>query len=288
MQEEALNSTSAETYNLVTFRLEQEVYALPIEAIIKIISMVTITSIPRVHESVEGIINMRGAAVPVINLRRYLDVPEVPLGLHTPIILVQVSERTMGLIVDEVIDVQEIDGERIARLGDIMPDKLGNVPILEGIVHTPEGTILLLNIEQLFRPSQIEALNRVVDSLPESLVVQRGTVGDFPQRERRSGGAAEDVPPWERCPLVGDGGLLQQGQCPLVRGGNLSQQGQCPLVRGASLPQQGPCPLVQAGDFPQQEGSSTEGEEQLDPSSDRNVSSTEGEDAVEDHPQHSE
>jgi purine-binding chemotaxis protein CheW len=187
MQDEAGNvaapATSAETYNLVTFRLGQEVYALPIEAIIKIISMVTITSIPRVHESVEGIINVRGAAVPVINLRRYLGVPEVPLGLHTPIILVQVSKHTMGLIVDEVIDVQEIDGERVARLGDIMPEKLGDVPILDGIVHMPEGTILLLNIDQLFMPSQIEALTRVVDALPESFV--EGAVGDRPEQKDR-------------------------------------------------------------------------------------------------------
>jgi purine-binding chemotaxis protein CheW len=208
----AASATPAETYNLVTFRLDQETYALPIEAIIKIISMVTITSIPRVHKSVEGIINVRGAAVPVINLRRYLGVPEVALGLHTPIILVQVFGRTMGMIVDEVIDVKEVNVDHVARLGDIMPEKLGDIPILDGIVHTEDGAILLLNIDQLFRPNQIEALTRVMDSLPETLVEQPGAAeGSSPQEKdtMETDHSVEAPPPQEQTMTEGQGIVVE-------------------------------------------------------------------------------
>lgn len=219
MQDKAAKMTSsatpAETYNLVTFRLDQETYALPIEAIIKIISMVTIISIPSVHKSVEGIINVRGAAVPVINLRRYLGVPEVALGLHTPIILVQVSGRTMGLIVDEVIDVKEVNVDRVARLGDIMPEKLGDIPILDGIVHAEDGAILLLNIDQLFRSNQIKALTRVMDSLPETLVKQPGAVEDSSPQENGTMEADHSVeapPPQEQTMTEGQGIVVESPQ----------------------------------------------------------------------------
>ncbi len=181
MEEEKTATVKSESArNLVTFRLDKEIYGLPIDSISKIISMVTITPIPKVHHAIEGIINVRGDIVPVINLRRYLGVPEVPLGLHTPIVLVQMPERTMGLIVDEVMDVLEVEAEQVTHLEQIIPEELGEVPILQGVVHSREGAILLLDIERLFLPSQAKALARVVETLdvPDPVLEEDGEVAD--------------------------------------------------------------------------------------------------------------
>jgi purine-binding chemotaxis protein CheW len=153
--------------NLVTFRLDRQTYALPIEPIVQIIEMVTITPIPQVNHSVEGVINVRGAAVPVINLRRHLGLPEAKLQLHTPIILVQTGERMVGLIVDQVSDVLNVNAGQITCPSDLLPDGLSDAPLLRGLIQSPAGAVLLLDLEHLWasNPAQLaqtlEALSAV-------------------------------------------------------------------------------------------------------------------------------
>lgn len=153
--------------NLVAFRLEQQTYALPIEPVAQIIEMVTITPIPQVNRSsMEGVINVRGATVPVVNLGRHLGLPEAPLQLHTPLILIQTDGRMVGLIVDEVIDVLNLPADQIARPADFLPEGLGGAPILQGLAHTPDGMVLLLDPDHLFLPSQVQALVQAMETLP--------------------------------------------------------------------------------------------------------------------------
>ena len=132
---------------LVTFRLDQKTYALPIEPIVQIIEMVTITPLPKAVNSMEGVINVRGAAVPVINLRRHLDLAETKLQLHTPIILVQTAEWLVGLVVDQVTDVLSISADQIIHPTDVLPTGVGDVPLLQGLMHTATGAVLLLDLE---------------------------------------------------------------------------------------------------------------------------------------------
>lgn len=150
---------------LVIFRLEAQVYALPVEAIIQIIEMVAITPIPQINPVVKGVINLRGEAVPVLNLRRYWGLPEVPLHLHTPIILIHNAaadegprRQKAGLIVDEVLDVMAAREEAISSLPGVLPEGLQQAPLVQGLVHTTHGLIVLLAPEQLFAPDQAPLL----------------------------------------------------------------------------------------------------------------------------------
>ena len=156
--------------NLVAFQLDRQTYALPIEPIVQIIEMVAITPIPQVNPAVEGVINVRGTAVPVINLRCQLGLPEAKLQLHTPIILVRSGERMVGLIVDQVADVLNISADQITRPQDMLPDELSDVPLLQGLTHTSQGTLLLLDLEHLLASNQaqlaqaLEAISALNDS----------------------------------------------------------------------------------------------------------------------------
>ena len=154
MSVELMDLNPADQRNLVAFRLDLQTYALPIEPIVQIIEMVTITPIPQVSNTVEGVINVRGALVPVINLHRHLGLPEAALKLHTPIVLVQVGEQMVGLIVDEVLDVLTLSDSQITRTADIVPEGLGKASILQGLAHTPDGMVLLLDLDRLLLPDQ--------------------------------------------------------------------------------------------------------------------------------------
>jgi purine-binding chemotaxis protein CheW len=167
--QDSQNSESA-IRSLVAFRLDRQTYALPIEPIVQIIEMVAITPIPQVNPAVEGVINVRGTAVPVVNLRCQLGLPEAKLQLHTPIILVQTGERMVGLIVDQVADVLNIRADQITRPKDMLPDGLSDVPLVQGLTHTAQGALLLLDLEHLLASNQaqlaqaLEALSAINDS----------------------------------------------------------------------------------------------------------------------------
>jgi len=147
------------------FELDGQIYALPIAPIVQIIEMVTIRPVPQDKGVAEGLINVGGMAVPVIDLRRHFGLPATPLCLYTPIVLVQIDQLTVGLVVDEVMDVIGLVDDHVVRPADILPEGLGEVPLLRGLAHVPEGTVFLLDLEHLFLPSQKQALAQVARAL---------------------------------------------------------------------------------------------------------------------------
>jgi purine-binding chemotaxis protein CheW len=153
--------------HLVTFQLDRQIYALPIESIQQVIEMVTITPIPQVRASVEGVINFHGTAVPVINLRQHLGMGKTPMLLHTPILMIYISKRLVGLIVDEVQAVLELTYDQVIHPGDILPEGLGDPALLKGLFYSEGYTIFLLDIDHLFAPQEATALAEVIAALPE-------------------------------------------------------------------------------------------------------------------------
>ena len=152
---------------LVAFRLDNQTYAVPIESVVRIIEMVTITPIPQLSSVVEGVINVHGASVPAINLRRHFGLPDVAWGLRTPIILVQIGAQTFGLIVDEVIDVLGLSLDQVSQVANILPEALSEEPIIRGVAHIEGSTVLLLDVEYLLSPTHMQALLRVMKTLPQ-------------------------------------------------------------------------------------------------------------------------
>ena len=171
---ETPNTTSpteqAKPQTLIAFRLDQQLYALPIAPIEQIISMVTITPLPQMSDTIEGAINVRGKVVPVVNLRRHLKLVQAPLRLHTPILLTKIGKRTVGLIVDSVVDVFSLADDQIVPPVEVLPQRLGEAPILQGLVHISGEMGLMLDPEHLFLPHQMEALARASAVLPELAV----------------------------------------------------------------------------------------------------------------------
>jgi purine-binding chemotaxis protein CheW len=188
----------------VTFRLDQQIYALPVEPIAQIIEMVTIMPLLGVNPSVQGAINVRGIAVPVINLRRHLNLTEKKLQLHTPIILVRPGEWLAGLIVDEVTDVITVNAGQITNPMDRLPESLGDAPFLQGVLHTPRGAIVLLNLEHLLAfdrarlAAALETLSTANDlsgnSEPASAGITSADELTQPQEAPETLAAAENLP----------------------------------------------------------------------------------------------
>lgn len=152
---------------IVTFRLGRQIYALPISPIRQIIEMVSISPLPQTNHNIAGVINFHGAAVPVIRLRTLLGLAEEPMKLHTPIILLNHAERLVGLVVDEVLDVVERPAEEVINPEKILVEEMGEIPLLQGLIQTNEGSILLLNPQNIFQPLQSGVLLEAMSSLAQ-------------------------------------------------------------------------------------------------------------------------
>ncbi|MEJ5308316.1 MAG: chemotaxis protein CheW [Anaerolineae bacterium] len=145
-------------HTVLTFRLERQVYALPIAPIVQLIEMVSIVPLPQMHNGIEGLINVRGTMTPVVSLRHYVGLRKQPWSLHTPIILMRMAgNRMVGLIVDEVLEVITLR-DVPAPPSSFLPTGLQVAQMLLGVAYQNGQTILLLDHEALFTKAQAQAL----------------------------------------------------------------------------------------------------------------------------------
>lgn len=156
---------TTDPHSIVIFRIGCQIYGLPIEPILQIIPMVAITPIPQGNGLVEGVITVRGQIAAVINLARHLGLSDDPPQFHSPILLLQIGERMVGLIVEEVMDVLQLTAERILHLPEQLTQTPHNPAILYGLTYTPDGDALLVNPNLLFHPSQLDNLSQAIDVL---------------------------------------------------------------------------------------------------------------------------
>jgi purine-binding chemotaxis protein CheW len=110
MPAEAANGDGdgGEQLHLVTFLLEREEYAVNIESVQEIIRVGQITGVPNSPTFVKGVINLRGRVIPVLNLRKRLDLPEGEFTKDSRIMIVESGVKVLGLLVDGVSQVMRL------------------------------------------------------------------------------------------------------------------------------------------------------------------------------------
>ncbi len=139
---------STET-QLVAFHLANEIYGIEISAIHEIILMPEITHIPRAARDVQGVINLRGKIVPVLNLRSHLGLSSAASTRNTRIIVVQKAEMTVGLIVDDVVGVMRIPDTQIEPPSNLITEL--DTDFIRGVGKQGEQLIILLEMTQVLR-----------------------------------------------------------------------------------------------------------------------------------------
>lgn len=127
---------------LVVFQLGEQKYALPIQETHEIIRMTDVTRIPNASYYLEGIINLRGTILPVINLNRRLGLPEKPVDEETRIVVVENNDQQVGMIVDSVLEVGRYNQSEIEPANMVG----SNSEYLRGVVKKDDQLWLLLDL----------------------------------------------------------------------------------------------------------------------------------------------
>jgi purine-binding chemotaxis protein CheW len=133
----------------MTFKLANEEYGLEILKVREIIGLMDITRVPCTEEFMSGVINLRGKVIPVIDLRLKFAMEACKATDQTVIIVVQYSlhgrNMTMGLLVDQVLEVLSIEGNQIEPPPEFGNSHVDNDFIL-GIGKAEKRVIFLLDI----------------------------------------------------------------------------------------------------------------------------------------------
>ncbi len=141
----------------LTFTLAREEYGVDILAVREIRGWSRVTRIPQTPEHLLGVLNLRGAIVPIMDLRLRFGLERESYGDSTVVIIVAVDERLFGIVVDAVSDVVEIDPAAIKPVPDM--GAVVDTRYLKGLATHVERMVMLLDVEKLMRPEDVETLD---------------------------------------------------------------------------------------------------------------------------------
>ncbi len=164
--EEVPGGPSSENKQYLTFTLGGEMFSIGILCIREIIWYTSPTEVPMMPECIRGVINLRGAVVPVMDLSSRFGKPSTPVGKSTCIIIVELQaqnageHQSMGVVVDAVQAVLEIAASEIAPAPSFGAKIRSD--FIEGICKVNSKFVILLNVNQVLSLQEIEQMGQTL------------------------------------------------------------------------------------------------------------------------------
>ena len=143
-------------YQLVVFELANEQYGLDIASVESIIKMQPITRMPQAPDFIEGVSNLRGYVLPVIDLRKRFGLTAVETTKDTRIVVVLMGNSKVGMIVDGVSQVLRISGEAVEPPPSMITTV--NSAFIKGIAKIDEQLVILLDLEKVLTQEETASL----------------------------------------------------------------------------------------------------------------------------------
>ena len=162
---------------LVVFDLAEEGYGVDISSVREIIRMQEITRVPRAPEFVEGVINLRGKVIPVVDLRKRFGFPDSDATKDTRIVVVDIAGQDIGVVVDAVTEVLRIGADAVEPPSSVITT--ADSDYLLGIAKLETRLIILLDLEQALSAMEMARIkeefeaadNQVVDDPAEEVPI---------------------------------------------------------------------------------------------------------------------
>ncbi len=137
----------------VIFKLNDESYGVPIEYVETIEKLTEITRVPNVPHYINGVMNLRGEVIPVIDLRKRFQLDHVPPTDDSRIIVLSVDEISVGILTDSCSEIISLDKNQIDKTYDLMSSFEDDY--IEGIGKSNERMLIILDIPKLVRNDTI-------------------------------------------------------------------------------------------------------------------------------------
>ncbi|MCK4864699.1 MAG: purine-binding chemotaxis protein CheW [Gammaproteobacteria bacterium] len=150
----------------LTFILANEAYGVEILRVQEIKGWTPVTRIPNTPEYMQGVLNLRGTIVPIVDMRMRFNLEQIEYTPITVIIVLSVKsengERVIGLVVDsvsDVIDVNATDIKATPNFGTTL-----NTEFIDGLATSNENMVMLLDVDKLLSVDEMTALAQISDT----------------------------------------------------------------------------------------------------------------------------
>jgi purine-binding chemotaxis protein CheW len=151
---------------LVGFRIGEEMYGVQIGSVREIVRVPEITAVPNVPEMVEGVINLRGKIIPVMDLRKRFGSTAIQPDKKNRILVVELGNRLLGLIVSSASEVLKIPPSEIEPPGAVFAE--GESSYVTGVGKLKGRLVILLDIARLLRQPEYRKLEEAAEPVGAS------------------------------------------------------------------------------------------------------------------------
>jgi purine-binding chemotaxis protein CheW len=146
------------TTHLIIGLLDTQRYALRLAVVERIVRAVEVTPLPRAPEIVQGVVDVEGVVIPVMNIRQRLGLPEKQITPGDRFIVARTQRRPVIIVLDTVQSILEIPTEQVMTADQILPHSR----YLEGVVKFPDGMIFIHDLDQFLSLDEEQALTQAL------------------------------------------------------------------------------------------------------------------------------
>ena len=161
--------TSVETQSFLSFKLENESFTIPVMKIMEILEVPKITRVPQAPNFLVGVINLRGAVLPVIDTRIKFGMTPIEYTINTCILVVSVLSNDeliqVGALVDSVSEVFEFSTDKIKPAPTIATRYRADY--IQGMIQEDDHFIMVLDIDKVFSSNDLESISEFRDTQKE-------------------------------------------------------------------------------------------------------------------------
>jgi purine-binding chemotaxis protein CheW len=151
-------TTPVGDFQIVTFFLSQEEFGVDILLVQEIIRPAPITEVPNTPRFVEGVINLRGKVVPVIDLRKRLNIPTTEADKATRVIIIELEKRVTGFVVDSVSKVITVPAGSVQSAPDMIMSGVES-EYITGVSRIDDRLIILLDFSKILTAGEQQQLS---------------------------------------------------------------------------------------------------------------------------------
>jgi purine-binding chemotaxis protein CheW len=137
----------SETFQVVSFKLGSEEYGVDIAQVQEINRMVAVTHVPRAPQFMEGVINLRGQLIPIIDLRSRFGMPRAEHTKSTRIVVTEIAAKRVGMVVDSVSEVLRLPAGQIEDAPEMITGV--DTEYIRGVGKIEDRLIILLDLAKI-------------------------------------------------------------------------------------------------------------------------------------------
>jgi purine-binding chemotaxis protein CheW len=155
----------AKNLQLVVFNIGKELYGVGIESVHEIVKVPDITGVPDAPAFLQGVINLRGKIVPVVDLRKRMNLDGKENTKSSRVLITDNDGRLVGLLVDAVSEVLKVPPESV----EAPPEMISSIGVeyITGVAKVEGNLIILLNLKKVFSVEDLKKVGAIVEKVVE-------------------------------------------------------------------------------------------------------------------------